>query len=162
MNVSTFRGKLVNDGARPNLFEVTITDITSVWNGTGLQYFAKASQIPGQTIGIVPVTYMGRQIKLAGNRTFADFTMTVINDEGYEIRSHLENWMHGINGMIDNERTTGQLPDSYTSTVTVKQINKNGSDGRQYKLFEAWPTDISPITLDWGDNDTVQEYTATF
>ena len=167
-NVSRFREKFKGDGARPNLFFVTINDLTGFWAGSGgFEFFCRASQIPGMTQGVVPVNYMGRQVKFAGNKTYADWTVTVLNDENYSYRAQFEGWMNGINGARSNVRAGSGDSLSYTTDIIVNQLSKRGGEPgndyvRSYTLESAFPTDISPITLDWGDNDTIEEFTVTF
>ena len=171
-NISEFREQFRGDGARPNLFYVTINDKSPFWGGSkGFQFFCRASQIPGMTQGVVPVNYMGRQVKFAGNKTYADWTVTMLNDENYAHRAQFENWLNAINGAETNVRGGGSEPHSlsYVSNIVVNQLSKMGDQGqpgaqyvRSYTLASAFPTDISPITLDWGDNDTIEEYTVTF
>ena len=163
-DVSIFRGKLTGDGARPNLFEVSIPDIgDTFWSGSSaFSFFCRASQIPGITIGTVPVNYFGRQVKLAGNKTYADWTVTVINDEDFAHRSQFEAWMNGINSASGNLRAGSGGASDYTQTCKVTQLSKTGGKNREYSLHYTFPTDLSPITLDWGDNDTIEEYTVTF
>ena len=93
-SVSNFTSALAGDGARPNLFQVSmILPIIApanqatgqTLNGRNLSFKAKAAQLPGSTIGTVPLYYMGREMKFAGNRTFADWTVTIINDEDFSI-----------------------------------------------------------------------------
>lgn len=161
-NVSEFRSKMALDGARPNLFKVSISPLSNYFgNSTNLEYFVKSAQIPGSTVGVVTQDYMGRQVKFAGNRTFNDWTMTVLNDENFSYRSQLENWMNGINGHISNVRKDGGQA-SYVQTVTITQLAKTNVAARTYTLYNAFPTDISSIDLDWGSNDTIEEYTVTF
>ena len=171
-NISEFREQFRGDGARPNLFSVTINDKKPFWEGsTGFSFFCRASQIPGMTQGVVPVNYMGRQVKFAGNKTYADWTVTVMNDENFAHRSQFERWFNNMNGATSNQRVTGATGSSleYVSNIEVVQLSKLGAVGgvgvdnvRKYILSSAFPTDLSPITLDWGDNDTIEEYTVTF
>ena len=165
-NIASFRQKMANDGARPNLFTVGIPNRTGFWEGsTDFQFFCRASQLPGMTLGAVPVNYFGRQVKWAGNKTYSDWTVTVINDENFAHRSQFEQWMNSINGAADNVRFgSGSSTDYTVNPVTVTQLSKLGEDtkARKYMLHYVFPTDISPITLDWGDNDTIEEYTVTF
>ena len=80
-NVQTFQAALTDQGARPNLFTMTLTvpSITGVVN-TNFTHLCKTAQIPGSTIGVVEVQYFGRPVKLPGNRTFENLTTTIIND----------------------------------------------------------------------------------
>ena len=161
-NIHTFRNAMHYDGQRPNLFEVTIPTTANLFNGDSLNLFAKATSIPGGTIGTVIVPYFGREVKMAGNRTFPEWTVTVINDENFAIRSQFEGWMHKINSHAANYRNAGTTSTSYTSTATVKQYGKSSSVSATYSFQNLFPTDLSEITLDWGDNDTIEEYTVTF
>ena len=171
-NVSTFRSKMAFDGARPNLFKVLMTAPpidSSLSPGTDLEYFVRATSIPGSTIGTVSVPYMGREIKLAGNRTFADWTVTVINDEDFSYRGLFERWMDNINLHQNNYRMGNGSSLSYTDSAgtLVQQLTKTGTPTsvkviRQYRFYNLFPIDISEITLDWGDNDSVEEFTVTF
>lgn len=154
-NISSFRGGFKFDGARPNLFEVTIPTFTQA-----LSFVCKAAQLPGSTIGTVEVPYMGRMVKYAGNRTFPEWTITVLNDEDFLIRNLLEGWMGQINGHATNVGVA--LSADYSFPAIVKQYGKQGDDLKTYNFVGMFPTDISPIELDWGTNDTIEEYTVTF
>jgi hypothetical protein len=124
---------------------------------------AKGTSIPGATIGTVIVPYFGREVKLAGNRTFPEWTITVINDENFSHRSQFESWMNAINQHSGNTRKVSGTH-GYVNTATVTQYSKTGSTSAtaKYEFHNLFPTDLSEITLDWGDNDTVEEYTVTF
>ena len=161
-NITDFRQAMQFDGQRPNLFDVTITNVSNAFQGKDLRFFAKATSIPGATIGQVVVPYFGREVKFAGNRTFAEWTITIINDETFNIRGQMENWMNAINSHDTNIRTAGSGSSSYVTDATVSQFAKDGSLTSTYVFKHIFPTDISEITLDWGDNDTIEEFTCTF
>ncbi len=162
-NIHTFRHAMHYDGQRPNLFEVTIPTTANLFDGTDLKLFAKATSIPGGTIGTVIVPYFGREVKMAGNRTFPEWTVTVINDENFAVRTQFEGWMHKINTHAGNVRKAGSSSTSYTSSASVTQYSKHGASvSATYSFQNLFPTDLSEITLDWGDNDTIEEYTVTF
>lgn len=166
-NAEAFRAKLINDGARPNLFEVTLNFPYTIAgldiNDSDLRFFCKSAAIPGSTIGIAPVQYFGREVKLAGNRTFADWTVNIINDENFAMRKLFENWHRLINDNVGNIRAGGFVNSyEYGATATVRQYGKAGNVIAQYKMVGAWPTDIGQIDLDWGTNDTIEEFPVTF
>jgi hypothetical protein len=170
-NVNDFRGQLVGDGARPNLFDVQMAfpAITNpgfaVAAGPKVQFMAKAAQLPGSTIGTVPLYYFGREMKFAGNRTFTDWTLTIINDEDFTIRNALESWMNSINSHAGNLRnSSGVTPTSYATDAVVTQYGKVGSSSilKQYNFVGMFPVDIAPIDLDWSTNDAIEEYSVTF
>lgn len=164
-NVNEFRSQMQGDGARPNLFEVSMPFPAFSLPGsaqTKLSFMCKTAQLPGSTVGIVPVQYFGRELKFAGNRTFQDWTISVINDEDFVVRNAFERWMNGINSHGLNIRTpSAQAPNGYTVDSEVRQYGKNGDVLKKYKFVGVFPTDVSPIDVDWGSNDTIEEFTVT-
>jgi hypothetical protein len=174
--ISDFTQRLVGDGARPNLFQVVMTGVPGI-TGNKLSFMAKTAQLPGSTIGTVPLYYFGREMKFAGNRTFADWTITIINDEDFMIRNAIEGWMNAINSNESNIRgdagvaisATGQ---NYTTDAQVYQYGKVGPSGsassgaagaiKGYNFVGMFPVDLSPIELDWASNDTIEEFSVTF
>lgn len=165
-NVTEFRANLVGDGARPNLFQVTMTFPTfsteSTSSSQAISFLAKAAQLPGSTLGTVPLYYFGRELKFSGNRSFADWTITIINDENFKVRRAFESWMNGINSHTTNLRNgAATSPSGYTVDAKVDQYDKAGNIIKSYKFVGAFPVDLSPIDLDWQSNDTIEEFTAT-
>jgi len=173
-DVGTFRSQMVGDGARPNLFEVImpfpgISRVSGSPSAGGVDakmtFMCRTAQLPGSTIGSIPVNYFGREIKLAGNRTYTEWNVTILNDEDFLVRNTLEKWMNSINSSRGNFRAQGALsPTSYTVDPVVNQYGKEipGPIIKQYKFIGMFPIDISPIDLDWGQNDTVEEFSVTF
>ena len=164
-NVNQFRSQMTGDGARPNLFEVSLPFPTFSGPGTAQQkltFMCRSAQLPGSTVGVVPVNYFGRELKFAGNRTFADWTINIINDEDFVVRNAFERWMNGINSHSLNVRNpAAQTPLSYTVDGEVKQYGKGGDVLKKYKFIGLFPTDIAPIEVDWGSNDAIEEFTVT-
>ena len=164
-NVNEFRSQMIGDGARPNLFEVSMPFPVFSAPGnaqTKLTYMCKTAQIPGSTINSVPVQYFGRELKFAGNRTFTDWTITIINDEDFVIRNAFERWMAGINSHNLNVRNPAALaPLGYSVDGDVTQFGKNGNTLKKYKFIGLFPTDLTAIDVDWGSNDTIEEFTVT-
>ena len=164
-NVNEFRSQMIGDGARPNLFEVSMPFPVFSAPGnaqTKLTYMCKTAQIPGSTLGVVPVQYFGRELKFVGNRTFTDWTITIINDEDFVIRNAFERWMAGINSHNLNVRNPAALaPLGYSVDGDVTQYGKNGNTLKKYKFIGLFPTDLTPIDVDWGSNDTIEEFTVT-
>jgi hypothetical protein len=165
-NVTEFRANLVGDGARPNLFQVTMPFPTfsqeAVNSSQSLTFLCKSAQLPGSTLGTVPLFYFGRELKFVGNRNFADWTITIINDENFKVRKAFESWMNGINSHAGNLRNgTAGLPSGYSVDARVNQYGKTGNVIKAYNFVGAFPVDLSPIDLDWGSNDTIEEFTVT-
>ena len=166
-NVAEFRANMIGDGARPNLFQVSLTFPTIATNGVAASqkatFMAKTAQLPGSTINSFPLYYFGRELKFAGNRTFTDWTLQIINDEDFVIRNSLESWMNSINSHTTNIRNTAAVnPSNYSVDAIVTQYGKAGQELKKYKFVGLFPVDVAPIDLDWGSNDSIEEYAATF
>ena len=160
--ISAFQEALSHQGARPNLFDMQLTLPTSGPTGLSNLNFnklCKTAQIPGSTIGVVEVQYFGRPVKMPGNRTFENLTTTIINDEDFVLRNSMEAWMHFLNKHENN--TSGVIGLNYTGTLTLQQYDKAGAaiDDAKYTFEKAWPVNVAPIDLDWGTNDTIEEFT---
>jgi len=166
-SINSFIQNLTGDGARPDLFNIQLPFPSYVQFGGGASqlatFQAKAAQLPGTTIGMAPASYMGREIKLAGNRQYQDWTIQVYNDENFTIRSAFEQWANGINDPILNVRNTSAevMDGGYAVDATVTQYGKDGSQIAQYQLIGVWPLDISAIDLDWGNTNSLEEFTVT-
>jgi len=172
-NVDQFRTAMANDGARPNLFEVVLAfpQFVSLGSKASSQarFFCKTAFLPGSTIGAVTVPYFGREVKVAGNRTFQDWSITIINEEDFTIRNAFEQWHRGINGNATNLRSPGAITTSpkapgtsYAVDAEVYQYAKlGGKPIKKYKFVGMFPNDLGQIDLDWGSNDTVEEFTVT-
>jgi hypothetical protein len=144
-------------GARSNLYKVIIDGIDQK-----LEFVCKAAQIPGKTINPIEMNYLNNQIKIAGDTTFEDWSITVVNDEDFGIRQQLDEWQENIK---NNAAAVGQgnLSD-YFRTATVIQLNRDGSENAngKYKFQALWPTSVEPIDLGFDNRDTVEEYGVTF
>ena len=158
---------MIGDGARPNLFEVSLNFPIFTDNAVAASqqstFMAKTAQLPGSTIGVVPVYYFGREVKFAGNRSFADWTVQIINDESFLIRRTIEQWMNSINAHSGNIRSPlAATPSEYSVDAKVRQYGKAGDTLKQYNFVGMFPVDLAPIDLDWGQNDSIEEYSVTF
>ena len=175
--ITDFRSKLAGGGARPNLFEVNLGNFggdgtTGDWNTNIEQEFrfmCKASSMPTQTIGSVDVPFRGRILKVAGDRTFEPWSVTVINDEDFKVRKGFEAWTEKINALATG---IGEVdPNNYMGNGTVKQLSRSatvaGDDSAQrvlheYKVQEIWPSEIGSIDLSYETSDAIEEFTVTF
>ena len=170
-NVNEFiTGYMEYDGFRPNLFEVSFTNFIS--SETLIR--AKSTSIPSSSIGSARTSYFGRTSKFAGNRSFPNWTATFLMDEpdfALGIRGQFETWMARINKHQFNQRVpsavTPQVPtlaniNGYFSDITLNVYSKNNTINTTYTLWYAFPTSVSAISLDWGANDSIAEFSVTF
>ena len=175
-NINDFRAAgLQYGGARSSLFEVSMPNLPADVGGGGeaarLSFLARAAQIPAMTVDPVEVPYFGRKIKVAGDRTFADWTITVMNDEDFQLRSMFEAWSNKINALVSNRANRGPEPDNYKVDASVYQYGKAGRDSinqrdggviRSYKFVGLFPTTIDAIALDWDNTNSIQTFDVTF
>ena len=162
-SITAFRSALAG-GARPNLFKFSFGALPSGVSLTGADVLVKAGAIPGYTLGVIEVPFRSRRIKVPGDRTFAEWTVTVINNESQSIRKGFEDWMSYIadnNFANSNLRRAGAGVD-YTTQITVDQLKDDNSISKQTRLFHAFPTDVSTIDLSYDTTDAVEEFTVTF
>lgn len=161
-NINTFRQKL-NGGSKANLFRIEIEPETLV-DGvdlSNLSILCKSGAIPAFTLGIIEVPFRGRRIKIPGDRTYADWTATFVNDDSQNIRKSFDNWMKNIID-VDGENSLRDGTESYRCKITVNQLRPDGTVSRVYELYDAFPTDVSAIDLSYDTTDAVQEFTVTF
>ena len=161
LGVDDFKAKLRGGGARPNLFKVTVNYPTVAEGDPELTSFlCEAAQLPGSTIGMIPIPFRGRQLKVAGDRTFGSWAITVINDTDFNVRNAMERWMNSINAHSANTGLTS--PIAYESDLVVEQLDRDGSSLKKYTLRGAFPVDLSPIDLSYGDENTIERFQTTF
>jgi hypothetical protein len=160
MSILEFKSSLLGGGARPNQFRVELNFPGFVTNSTQAgrkgQFLCSATVLPGSFVNVAPVFYRGREVKLAGERQFQNWTVTVINDTDFAIHSAFENWMKAINDPKENIGLTNPL--LYTADMNVHQLDRNGGVIKSYKIADAWPTSITDIQLAFNQNDTVEEF----
>ena len=183
--LSQFKSKLVGGGARPNLFEVSINSfpapsMTAFW-GSGddaenglFKFMAKSATLPASTIANVDIPFRGRILKVAGDRTFAPWTVSVINDENFKLRTAFEKW---ANAMSNLQTATGiSNPSSYMTDAYVQQLGRgatknsraNADPGRStailrtYKFYDIWPSSIGEIALSYDTGDAIEQFDVEF
>ena len=124
-------------------------------------YLIKAANIPAATVGVIEVPYRGRTLKIAGDRTFEPWTVTVLNDKGFALRSKFEEWSTKIQALHQNLQAPRVIAE-YQSDALIRQYDRQGGVVRSYKFVGIWPSTISAIDLAWDSNDTPEEYTVEF
>ena len=161
-NVNQFAGALKGGGARNALFQVFIQNPVNAVGDISVPFMCKSAQIPAATLGTVELQYFGRAIKIAGNRTYAEWAPTIINDESYDIRNALEEWSNAINTFQGNSRGFGtSSPSEYKSTAQVQQYDQLGTVIREYTFVGLFPSEVGTIDLAW-ETEGIEEFSATF
>jgi len=158
--ITDFKSKLTGGGARANLFEVVLTFPDAAAPDTNVleksRFLVKGANLPASNVAQIDVPFRGRVLKIAGDRTFDTWTVTVINDTDFAIRSAFERWMNTINKVSDNTGLTN--PADYQADAYVYQLDRDGSVLRSYRFYDVFPTNVSAITLAY-DSQGIQEFT---
>ncbi len=158
--ISNFKSKLTGGGARANLFEVVLTFPDAAQPDQEVleksRFLVKGANLPASNVAQIDIPFRGRILKIAGDRTFDTWTVTIINDTDFAIRSAFENWMNVINRLSDN---TGLVnPADYQADAYVYQLDRDGSSLRSYRFYDTFPTQVGPIELSY-DAQGIQEFT---
>ena len=161
-NLSSFTQALHGGGARANQFQVTLAGAGAAGLSGDFHFLCKGAQIPALTIGEVAVPYRGRTIYLAGDRTYDAWTVTILNDRNYSVRAFLESWMDDMSDIGGSTKTSALSSHIYYADATIKQLDRNNTPIRTYKLEGLWPTTLDAIDLSYDANDAIEEFGATF
>jgi hypothetical protein len=158
LGIDNFKSKLIGGGARPNLFKCTVNFPAYAGGDTELASFLiKAANLPASVINPIVVPFRGRQLQIAGDRTFEPWTITVINDNDFKLRNAFERWMNGINRHATNTGFTN--PSDYQVDMQVAQLDRAGNEVKVYTFRGAFPTNLSAIELSYDSTDAIEEFT---
>jgi len=161
LGVDDFKAKLVGGGARPNLFKATINfPVYAEGDVEITSFLCGAAQLPGSNVGLITVPFRGRQLKMAGDRTFDTWSPTIINDTDFKVRNAMERWMNGINAHSANTGLTS--PTDYEADLIVEQLDKDEAVLKTYNFRGCFPTAISPIDLSYGSDDDIERFSVEF
>ena len=177
--LDAFKGRMIGGGARPNLFECELyfpddaipagTTRDALTDRT--RFMVKAANLPASNISPINIPFRGRNLKVAGDRTFDPWTITIINDVDFSIRTAFERWMNLINKHEDNAGITD--PTLYQKDLYVKQLGRADVQGtnpvtnakipvlKQYRFLGTFPTNVSDIALSYDSSDTIEEFSVT-
>lgn len=156
--INDIRGNLRFGGARPTLFEARVVGPNGLI--PNFNFMCRATTLPESTINPITIPYFGRQIKIAGNRTYNDWSVQVMNDEDFAIRDSFERWHSYINSIQSN--ISAVAPATYKTQANVIQYGKDGTALRQYTFVGLYPNSIGNIQLDWSNTGAIEEFNVTF
>ena len=185
-----FKARLIGGAARPNLFEVELTFPSFATEGSTTdttdqtrsvselsRFMIKTANLPASNVGVIEVPFRGRTLKIAGDRTFDVWTVTVINDVDFSLRTAFEKWMNAINKHDDNSGLIN--PAQYQRDAVVKQFGRSSVQSanssvtsptvttagdsipvlKAYKFYGVFPTSVSAIDLSYDSTDAIEEFT---
>jgi len=164
-SIEDFKAVLQGGGVRPTMFEVELTFPETVVNDSNLAtrdgtFLIKAANLPSSTVGSIEVPFRGRKLKVSGDRSFADWQVTVINDVSFGLRSAFEEWSERVQN--HNYALGSNTLNDYFASAIVRQLDRDGQQLRAYRFEGIWPNNIDEISLDFDSVDTVEEYGVTF
>ena len=172
--IDDFKANVASDFARPNLFQVDLAFPSGIINNASLvnlgKFTVRAANLPSSQIGVIEVPFRGRVLKIAGDRTFEPWTITVQNDSNFALRNAFELWASSIQSYNENFTSAAGLGDQDDSTgyfadMSVHQLARDIKDGekpkvlKSYKFYNVFPSNIAAIDLDYGNNDEIEEFT---
>ena len=162
--IDDFKANLLGGGARANQFRVTITPPAGIAIGLDVRrasFLVRASNLPAQTLGEIVVPFRGRQIYIAGDRSFEDiWSTTFLNDTDFMVRNAMELLMNGINDLADGTGTS-TLAD-YQTDLQVEQLDRDDTILKTYIFRSAWPTTVAQIDLTSDQADAIEEFEVTW
>jgi len=169
-SIDKFRSKaLTANGARANLFEVTLTGaaVTAQLGATAsgeFQFACKAAQMPGSAVTAIEVPYFGRVVKIPGSKTFENWSVTVINDEDFAQRNGFEKWIAAMGSHEGNISTISAGAGTLFGDATVKQFAQTGGATplATYNFVNIFPVNVAAIDLAWDANDAIEEFVVEF
>ena len=172
--ISDFKGALIGGGARPNLFEVELTTLPAgiSWNASDFSYMCKAATLPASNVAAIDIPFRGRTFKVAGDRTIDTWTVTIINDESFNLRNAFEEWTDLIAKLDNNLGATD--PEAYMVNAKVYQLgrgstpNSKSNSGsansvlKEYEFYNIWPSTVAAIDLSYDSTDSIEDFTVDF
>jgi len=161
LGVDDFKAKLRGGGARSNLFKATINFPGYAAGNVELTSFmCKGAQLPQSTIEEVPISFRGRILKIAGERSFEPWSVTVLNDTDFGTRDAMERWMNGINGHTTNVGLVN--PTDYQADLIVEQLDRDGTSIKRYDFRGAFPVNVGEIDLDYDTAGQIEQFQVVF
>ena len=162
-NINDFKAKLRGGGARANQFRVTMPfpGFAAVGGETeSMSFLCTTTSLPGMTVGEVAIPFRGRELYVAGDRTFATWTTTILNDTDFLIRNAYERWLNGINNMSDNEGLVN--PADYQVDSFVDQLDRNGNVIKSYTFRGMFPVSLGSIALAYDPATALETFECTW
>ena len=156
--VETFKSAITGGGARGSLFKVIMN--IGEWGGDNqtASFLCKSASLPASSVEPITVPFRGREIKLAGDKKFEPWEITIINDTNFNVRNAFERWLNTINSHEGN--IGNQTPSNYKREMEIYQLDKNGNELKQYRMVGCFPSTIGAIEMSY-DNAEIEEFPVT-
>lgn len=157
-DINQFKEGLSLGGARSNYYIVSgrLPDETAERN---LAFLCRSASLPVANVNVVEVmTPGGRKLKLSGERTFDNWTVTVYNDTAMRMRRAFEAWQVK-SGLYSSPIAFDRL-DDYASAQgwNVWQLSRSGEYVHGYSFFNCWPSRLGEISLNYDEAGSIEEF----
>ncbi len=163
-SVANFLGNFQGGGLRPNRYRVVLSFPAIVGNfgaGQKIGFTCKAASIPATNQGVVEVPYMGRMVKLPGDKTFDDWSVTILLDNDLLGRGVFERW-HDKMLAFDRNVAASVNPVDFMVDAEVRLLDRKDQVIDIYTVRNMFPSQVGEITLGYDQNDAVAEQQVTF
>ena len=182
--IKEFLDTVCNAGvAISNRYTVTFTLPSGVPDTSGIAYYESVSGVigqldsltntggrigkmaasidfPGTTIATVENISHGHPINMPGLRQASStLPVTFIVDGEYDSRRFFEAW---VNTVTNKRSNTVNYIEEFSSTITITPNNRRGGRIVTIKLYDAWPSSVSPISMAYEQKNTVSVFTVMF
>ena len=125
---------------------------------SGLDIRAKGAQLPTAEMGIMEIPYKGRKVKIPAERSFSEWTVTVMETNDMNVRRSFEKWMSVMDAEDEIKRNTAAL-----STIDVILLKgDNSTPSITYTLYGAFPSSLASVDLSFDEQTAPLEYSVTF
>lgn len=156
-------------GTRRNRFEVFGMNFPAQAGGGNIDTFhAYAFNLPQVAIGQIPVDYRGRRVYIPGDRDYAEWTLTILDDNagnGATIYPAFQDWQNAINGHVTNESSFGGTDAAASAgrqNWTIKHMDYDGSTTlKTINLVGCWPVALGAVALSAGSRDELVTFDVT-
>jgi len=121
--------------------------------------------MPGRTMQTEPYRHYGPAFNFPSNVQYTPIKATFIGDKFLRIRQFFESWQNLI---FDNVTNNMNFYDEYVAPLDIFQLGQfdslNDRDSVTYgvRLFEVYPTDVSPIEYNYGATNQYVKIDVTF
>lgn len=151
MHMSTTRNYEVQ---RTNWFYVSIELGIDGFDSNDITLAVESVSLPAISNDPIELAYGNSKVKVAGQATFDDISLTVKDFIEADIEMALMKWRKQV---YDPETDKMGWASQYKKDGTITQYGPDGSCLRKWKLQGIWPTtlDLGEMNYDGGDKKTI-------
>jgi len=144
--------------AKTNMYKLVFRGENGAVVPSGLDIRAKGAQLPTAEMGIMEIPYKGRKVKIPAERSFTEWTVTVMETNDMNVRRSFEKWMSVMDAEDEIKRNTAAL-----STIDVILLKgDNSTPSITYTLYGAFPSSLASVDLSFDEQTAPLEYSVTF